>query len=224
MNKLKYISLIFCTSSMLLRAVPYIDLKYGVCFPEKTDGLSYGESLLVSGEVGYRFNNWRLGLQLDIVQYVNEECENNGKYWATVFNNRDEDYARCRFTRITTVLNIYHDYKVKENVSLYIGVGSGITKLNYRFCDTQGNNLRGFANKVFDLSKNVWCAQIMAGITYDINAHWALSLGYRCMKMENVYYSHEDFVAGQDIISLKTPYLHSLELGLRICAFECLTV
>ena len=36
----------------------------------------------------------------------------------------------------------------------------------------------------YDLSENVWCVQIMAGITYDINDQWALSLGYRCMKME----------------------------------------
>ena len=61
---------------------------------------------------------------------------------------------------------------------------------------------------------------------YDINDQWALSLGYRCMKMENVKFKNEE-IEGADpnaLKPLKTPYLHSLELGLRICAFECLMV
>ncbi len=203
-----FYSICVLVSTRLLNAKGYVELKNGFCHPSHRDGMIYTTPYCLSGEIGYSFHVWRFGIQVN--QYNNFKTKKlEGKYHATIYNNDGTTYIDTKFNLFSSLVNVYYDHKIQENFEIYFGLGVGLAKLKYHFFEIQ------VMNKCYDLSENVWCAQIMAGITYDINAQWALSLGYRCMKTENVYYSHEDFVAGQDIISLKTPYLHSLELGLR---------
>ena len=211
MKTLKYTSLILGLSSTLLISGPfYIDLKTGVCLPHKADEISYKRAPTINVELGYKLTDkWRLGLQVGFVQYINKQVKDGTKHRDDIFNHNETDFSNCRFTGATTILNVYYDYKIKENVSFYAGLGVGGTRLKYHFKE------ENVLLEEYDLSENVWCAQIMAGITYDINDQWALSLGYRCMKMENVKFKNEEIEAADLNASLKTPYLHSLELGLR---------
>ena len=210
---LKYTSLILGLSSSLLISGPfYIDLKTGVCWPQKADEISYKKAPTINVELGYKLaDKWRLGLQVGFVQYINKQVKDGTKHRGDIFNHNETDFANCRFTAITNVANIYYNYVVNGNFVIYLGAGAGVTKLKYHFYDN--NDTFGGGTISYNCSKNVWCAQIMAGITYDINDHWALSLGYRCLKMENVKFKNKAIEAG--IKPLKTPYLHSLELGLR---------
>lgn len=214
---LKNISLILGLSSSLLISAPlYIELKTGVCLPQKADEISYKKAPTINVELGYKLTNkWRFGLQVGFVQYINKQVKDGTKHRGDIFNHNKTDFSNCRFTAITNVANIYYDYEIKENLGIYCGLGAGVARLKYHFYDN--GDIFGGGNIGYNCSKNVWCVQIMAGITYDINDHWALSLGYRCMKMENVKFKNEEIevVAADALKPLKTPYLHSLELGLR---------
>lgn len=105
------------------------------------------------------------------------------------------------------MLNIYYDFKLQNQVSFYVGAGCGLVRFKYHFYENNAFN----AN--YDLVKYALAGQVMAGVYYEINSAWSLTMGYRCMKTETVTFAHEDF--NPDIKPLKTPYMHSIEFGLR---------
>lgn len=186
----------------------YVELKPGYCIPQKTDGVSYKQAPLLNSEIGIKYNNWRLGFQLGVVQYKNKEIDNRlAKHYATIFNNDAIVFKNTRFTALSAMLNVYYDYKLQEQFSFYVGAGCGFVRLKYHFYEILDSN------SDYNLVKYALAAQVMGGIAYEIDSHWTLSLGYRCMKPETVLFSHSDF--DDEIKSLKTPYLHALEFGLR---------
>ena len=96
-------------------------------------------------------------------------------------------------------------------MSLYVGCGLGVTRLNYRFINEDQNWM--VLNKTYTQDKYLLAAQLMCGMSYALNDHWSVSLGYRCMKMEKIKYNT---IEDEDLWpSLKTPLLHSMEVGLR---------
>ena len=161
----------------------------------------------MNGEIGIKYDNWRLGFQLGAVQYENKEVADlTAKHYATIFNHDGDNYQNARFTALSSMLNVYYDFKLQDQVLFYIGAGCGLVRLKYHFySDVFRNN--------YDLVKYAFASQVMAGVCYEISSNWALSMGYRCMKTETVVFSHDDW--NDDIKPLKTPYMHSLEFGLR---------
>ena len=177
------------------------------CIPQKADGISYKSAPLFNGEVGIQYNNWRFAFQLGIVQYKNKEIlDGTAKHYLTIFNHDGDNCLHARFTALSSMLNVYYNIKLQDRVSLYVGCGCGFVRLKYHFYEENAF----YAN--YDLVKYAFAGQVMAGACYEINSNWALSMGYRCMKTENVLFAHSHFT---NIEPLKTPYLHSLEFGLR---------
>ena len=188
----------------------YVELKAGYCVPRKKDGVSYKSAPLLNGEIGIHYNNWRLGFQLGFIQYENKEVKDvAAKHHVTIFNHDGDDYQNARFTALSSMLNVYYDFKLQEQVSLYVGAGCGLVRLKYHFYDNNASSMN------YDLVKYAFAGQLMAGVCYELSSNWSLSMGYRCMKTESVTFSHDDFLFGTDIKPLKTPYMHSLEFGLR---------
>ena len=187
----------------------YIELRSGVCVPQEKQGVHYKNSPCVSAELGVSWEAWRLGLQMGYVKYENKDVP-QGDFHDTVFGHRD--YKGKKFTTLSAMANLYYDWHCCENLNLYIGCGFGMARLNYRFCDSNNNLWRG-QNKIYNQDKYLWAAQLMCGMSYALNDHWSVSLGYRCMKMEKVKYNWIEYEEYWP--SLKTPLLHSLEVGLR---------
>ncbi|MFQ6723554.1 MAG: outer membrane protein [Opitutales bacterium] len=186
----------------------YVELKAGYCVPQKKDGVSYKSAPLLNGEIGIQYDNWRLGFQLGIIQYENKEVKDRAaKHYATIFNHGGDDCQNARFTALSSMLNVYYDFKLQDQVSFYVGAGCGLVRLKYHFYEN------AMFNANYDLVKYAFAGQLMAGVSYEISSNWMLTMGYRCMKTETVTFAHKDFNA--DIKPLKTPYMHSLEFGLR---------
>ena len=189
---------------------PYIELKSGVCMVQKRAGVHYKAAPCFSGELGISWESWRLGLEMGYKKFKIKDVDNPSKYYGTVFDTGE--FGNLKFSAVSFMVNFYHDWHYCENLNLYVGFGLGVTRLNYRFSDTQ-DTFGGGNGVVYNQDKYLLAAQVMCGVSYDVSDHWSVSLGYRCMKMESVKYN---WIAAEAIWpSLKTPFLHSLELGLR---------
>lgn len=187
----------------------YVELKSGVCVPQKKQSMRYKNAPCFSAELGVSWEAWRFGLQMGYVKYENKNIPFGEELRETVFGH--PDYKNKKFTALSVMANLYYDWHCCENLSLYVGCGLGVTRLNYRFINEDQNWM--VLNKTYTQDKYLLAAQLMCGMSYALNDHWSVSLGYRCMKMEKVKYN---WIDDEDLWpSLKTPLLHSLEVGLR---------
>ncbi len=75
-------------------------------------------------------------------------------------------FSHFRLYKHSYMANVYFDYLTCTPWTPYVGAGMGVSYLKADFGTT--------AKSVHTLG---W--QVMAGLTYDINSHWALDLGYR---------------------------------------------
>ncbi|MDR0392865.1 MAG: porin family protein [Puniceicoccales bacterium] len=105
--------------------------------------------------------------------------------------NRDKD----KINALAGMVNVYYDYALTEEVALYVGAGLGVTKLAIHDKTTK-----------VDTAKTVFAWQVVAGLGYDINENWTVEAGYRLFNTAKVKANNQ---------SLKTPFCHSLEAGLR---------
>ena len=186
----------------------YIELKSGICVPQEKQGVHYKNAPYFSAELGLSWEAWRLGLQLGYVKYESKDIL-RGDFHDTVFGH--PDYKDKRFTAFSIMANIYHDWIFHEGLNFYVGCGLGVTRLNYRFYNVNEDLFE--CNEVYNQDKCLLAVQLMCGISYALNDHWSVSMGYRCMKMENVKYNTIENAGVWP--SLETPLLHSLEVGLR---------
>lgn len=185
----------------------YVELRTGVCMPQEKDGVHYKKAPCCSAEYGFSWDSWRLGLQIGYLKYENKDVP-NGKFHNSVFGR---DLKDRKFTALTCMVNVYYNWQLCERTNVFIGCGLGVTRLNYRFYDSRGFVLA--QGCTYNQDKCLLAGQVMCGVAYDLNDHWSVSLGYRCMKMETVKYNTIDDASIWP--SLKTPFLHSLEVGLR---------
>lgn len=172
--------------------------------------MHYKKAPCFSAEWGKSWDAWRLGLQVGCTRYEVKYVDPNSNKRDTVFG--PGNVTNSRFTALSVMANLYRDWHLREKTILYLGCGLGVVRLNYHFLDI--NNTFGRGNgKSYDQDKYLLAMQLLCGVAYDLNERWSVSLGYRCMKMESVKYN----VIGADDVwpSLKTPFLHALELGLR---------
>ena len=194
----------------------YMEVKAGACFPQNKnkEEAFFKSGSPVSAEIGYRLEALRLGIQLGYSRYKMEGNEAG----ISVFNGGDEDLNKT-FTAFAITSNIYYDYKLSKKFFAYLGAGIGFMRINFLLTDKTGTIVFSKNNARYSLVKNCLLGQFMAGITYDINSSWALSLGYRCMRMKSSIQFHNAEIEALDDPSLlpplKTPLLHTVEIGLR---------
>lgn len=190
----------------------YIELKSGLCVPQEKAGVHYKKAPCFSAEWGKAWDAWRLGLQVGYTRYDIKNADQNSNKHGTVFDVDVDEVANSRFMALSVMANLYRDWHLCEKTTLYLGCGLGVVRLNYHFLDINDILGRGFG-KSYDQDKCLFAMQLLCGVAYDLNEHWSVSLGYRCMKMESVKYN---MVGNWDLWpSLKTPFLHALEVGLR---------
>ena len=151
---------------------------------------------------------------------------------------RDASYLKFeKMNALTGMFNVCYDYAMTDAWSLYAGLGLGVARVNYTV--TEGRNagakvvaadaaanvyteamakqfvlkaLPGFLDGKLhktEYSKTVFAWQLMAGVGYEFNENWKLTLGYKLFNTAKV----KQTFAGKEY-KIKTPFNHTAELGL----------
>ena len=130
--------------------------------------------------------------------YVRGELEWNGS--RDIKRNHVQDdgiYAEhFRLYKHSFMANAYFDYLTCTPWTPYVGAGMGVSYLKV----DDGN----YARSGYRLA---W--QVMGGMTYDINSHWALDLGYRYADLGRVR------VANDESVTKVTARDHEIMFGAR---------
>ena len=240
----------FAADESISYFAPYAGLKAGYAFLGKRNGIKYKGGFAGAVELGISYDAWRLGLELgykqnkvkeingrDITKGSPNNLGNYGKdalaHWG-MFATKNGDgkydvfFAKVdRINALTGMVNVYYDYAMTENWSLYAGVGLGVAKVSYRINertstkvaddlqDATVNAKFNLADNDFkklvgssktELSKTVFAWQLMAGVGYEFNENWKLTLGYKLFNTAKVK------VFGDE--KIKTPFNHTAEVGL----------
>ena len=152
----------------------------------KKEDIKYKNGFNGAVEFGVSYDAWRLGLEVSYRQNKIKNSTNAG-FPTTTFN---------KVNALAGMINVYYDYALTEECSLYVGAGLGMAKFN-------------FIEKVSKVEngKCVFAWQVLAGVAYDINENWTVEAGYRLFGTSKVKISNTK--------KIKTPLQNSLELGLR---------
>ena len=163
---------------------PYVAVKGGYSILTKKDSIKYKNGFNGAVEFGVSYDAWRLGLEVSYRQNKIKSSTN-----ANVANYN-------KINALAGMINVYYDYALTEECSLYVGAGLGMAKYNFV----------AVAGKV-ETGKCVFAWQVLAGVAYDINENWTVEAGYRLFGTSKVKISNT--------AKIKTPLQNSLELGLR---------
>ena len=181
-----------------------------------------GMSQYVSGKLSYDFNKVKLkeaDLQEGTIDrarlnkvlvgsphiaygvragYVRGELEFNGsrdiKRNHITFGDGEIDHFKLY--KRSGMANIYFDYLTCTPWTPYVGAGMGVSYLKVDNGD--------YARSGYRLA---W--QVMGGMTYDINSHWALDLGYRYADLGRIR------VAKDDLTTKVSARDHEIMFGVR---------
>lgn len=200
-----------------LNAQFYSEIKTGAVISQKAD-LAYKTGFQGSLECGYKYNTWRTGFELLFNQYSPQKIEDGADniFQDAIYNFENHSFKSCRFRNVAAMCNVYYDYTINEKWSTYIGCGFGALHMQYRF---NGDLLLDPGFKAHQFSKTLLTAQVLLGVSYSINEHWQVSMGYRCLKAENGFMprANKRGVINENayIKPIKTPFMHTLECGLR---------
>ena len=119
-----------------------------------------------------------------------------------------------QFKALAGMINVYYDYALTEECSLYLGAGLGVAQCGYNSKDLTLNQLFNVHNNnKLDLTKTVFAWQVMAGLGYEINENWTVEAGYKLFNTSKIKAGNTNMQNGKN--SQKTPFCHAIELGLR---------
>ncbi len=145
-------------------------------------------------------------------------------------------FKLSKINTLSGMLNVCYDYAMTEAWSIYAGIGLGAAKISYTIETSTGNTgenanndvaIDGVANGLAvatvaalkdrvgknlvksEHSKTVFAWQLMAGVGYEFNENWKLTLGYKLFNTAKV----KQNVAGKEY-KIKTPFNHTAEVGL----------
>ena len=163
---------------------PYVAVKGGYSILTKKDSIKYKNGFNGAVEFGVSYDAWRLGLEVSYRQNKIKSSTN-----ANVANYN-------KINALAGMINVYYDYALTEECSLYVGAGLGMAKFNFVAKDSK-----------VETGKCVFAWQVLAGVAYDINENWTVEAGYRLFGTSKVKVSNT--------AKIKTPLQNSLELGLR---------
>jgi len=165
---------------------PYVAVKGGYSILTKKDSIKYKNGFNGAVEFGVSYDAWRLGLEVSYRQNKIKSSTNT--------NIAVDDTNKVN--ALAGMINVYYDYALTEECSLYVGAGLGMAKFNFVAKNTK-----------VEAGKCVFAWQVLAGVAYDINENWTVEAGYRLFGTSKVKVS--------DVAKIKTPLQNSLELGLR---------
>ena len=169
---------------------PYVAVKGGYSILAKKDGLKYKNGFVGAVEFGVSYDAWRLGLEVAYRQNKIKSAD------ATKPLAVDIEHDCDKINALSAMANVYYDYALTDEFSLYLGLGLGVAKANFVAKNTK-----------LEAGKTVFAWQVMAGVAYDINENWTVEAGYRLFNTSKVKVDRNTKV--------KMPFASSLDLGLR---------
>ena len=169
---------------------PDVAVKGGYSILTKKDSIKYKNGFNGAVEFGVSYDAWRLGLE---ASYRQNKIKNSSTAAVAVATYN-------KVNALAGMINVYYDYALTEECSLYVGAGLGMAKFNF---------VR--LNKVEE-GNAVFAWQVLAGVAYDINENWTVEEGYRLFGTSKVKKLN---AAGAATVKVKAPLQNSLELGLR---------
>ena len=168
---------------------PYVAVKGGYSILSKKDGAKYKNGFAGAAEFGVSYDAFRLGLEVSYKQNTVKDIE-AGKAAANAGLVKD-----AKFNTLAAMINVYYDYALTEECSLYAGLGLGAAKVSAK-------------KDGVEFGKTVFAWQLMAGVAYDINENWTVEAGYRL-------FNTSKFGGAKKDKKIKAPFANSIELGLR---------
>ncbi len=120
-------------------------------------------------------------------------------------NLSDNGEGFFKLYKRSAMANVYFDYLTCTPWTPYVGAGLGMSYLKAQMFNG--------AEKTFDKSTYNLAWQVMGGIAYEFNSHWAVDLGYRYADYGRIR-KHESF-NGVDEIAKITARDHEVMLGAR---------
>lgn len=175
---------------------PYVAIRGGYSMLSKKDSVKYKNGFSGAVEFGANYDAWRFGLE---VSYLRNKI-NEGK---TANENIKGNYDKV--SALSGMINVYYDYALTDECSLYVGAGLGVAKFSYdaKNCGKVG------------VEKTVFAWQLKAGVAYDINENWTVEAGYRLFNTSRVGVLTVNDANHLVKAKVKAPFANSLELGLR---------
>lgn len=169
---------------------PYVAVKGGYSILSKKDNVKYKNGFVGAAEFGVSYDAWRLGLE---VAYRQNKIKNET---TNAVVRVDGNKVYDKINALSAMVNVYYDYALTDECSLYLGLGLGVAKTNFVAVNTK-----------VETGKTVFAWQVMAGVAYDINESWTVEAGYRLFNTSKVKMTAQN--------KIKMPFSSSLELGLR---------
>lgn len=173
---------------------PYVAVKGGYSILTKKDEIKYKNGFNGAVEFGVAYDAWRLGLE---VSYKQNKIKESKFYAKKGDAAKDAALKDGKYTSLAAMINVYYDYALTDEYSLYLGLGLGADKVSAKEKDS----------KSVESSKVVFAWQVMAGVAYDINENWTVEAGYRLFSTAKTKFDGTNKV--------KAPLANSLELGVR---------
>lgn len=137
--------------------------------------------------------------------YVRGEIELNNSRDIRRNSNAGDNFNKFKLYKHSVMANAYFDYLTCTPWTPYVGAGIGTSYL-------KGQDFVN-GNKVMDKSTYNLAWQVMAGVAYEFNSHWAIDLSYRYADLGRIR-KHEN-MAGTDVVSKITAREHDIMLGAR---------
>ena len=161
-----------------------------------------------------------------LVEVTNDDNGGGGHNW------RFKASKISKVNALTGMVNVCYDYAMTEAWSIYAGLGLGVAKVSYTLefnkdyvdsADSTGaaalpgvlhaNTITAIKNNLgkgdfikTEHSKTVFAWQLMAGVGYEFDENWKLTLGYKLFNTAKV--------KGFGDKKIKTPFNHTAEVGL----------
>lgn len=171
---------------------PYVAVKGGYSILSKKDNVKYKNGFAGAAEFGVSYDAWRLGLEVAYRQNKIKEDKTSNAVIKNIFN---------KINALSAMVNVYYDYALTDESSLYLGLGLGAAKASFVQKSVQE----------LEVSKTVFAWQVMTGVAYDINENWTVEAGYRLFNTSKVKVAQGNAATKK----VKMPFASSLELGLR---------
>lgn len=129
--------------------------------------------LMISGAIGYRYQNWRAELE-----YV----------WRKHTSTEDQFYAH-KFKTYSYMLNAYYDILPYYWISPYVGAGIGLTQLKYSAYDKASGNVDTTDGNYKPLNFT-W--SVGGGLSVKVTNRLNVDLGYRYYDMGGLRHADID--------------------------------
>ena len=170
---------------------PYVGVKGGYSLLGKKDEIKYKNGFVGAVEFGVSYDAWRLGLE---VAYRQNKIKQDGTT-NEIFVEGDR-LSHDKINSLSGMLNVYYDYALTDECSLYLGLGLGAAKVSY-------------ADRVekVESGKTVFAWQAKVGVAYDINENWTVEVDYCLSKTSNVRFNQQT--------KIKAPWSNIITAGLR---------